>query len=63
MTDVPKSALHLQHLTLCYRSNRRRILNEAELIEALKPFVDAELVVFDSMTFQEQVKKMTQNIH
>eukprot|EP00118_Oscarella_pearsei_P010573 m.65828 g.65828 ORF g.65828 m.65828 type:complete len:170 (+) comp35332_c0_seq3:3-512(+) len=39
-------------------SNRRTILNEEDLIEAITPFVEAERIDFNGKTFAEQVSMM-----
>ncbi|ESP05688.1 hypothetical protein LOTGIDRAFT_228161 [Lottia gigantea] len=58
--NVTHERLSDQRVGLIKRSNRRRILNEELLIEKVREFVDAELVEFSGLTFQEQVNIVQQ---
>ena len=37
------------------RSNRRLILNEDELLEAVRPFANIDIIRFESLSVREQV--------
>lgn len=61
-----KSRLHIQssistsssikrRVGLIHRVGRRKILNEAQLISAIKPYADVELVDFAALSFTKQV--------
>lgn len=47
--------LHVVGFFFFIRSNRRRILNEEELVAATGTFVKSERVEFSGKTFAEQV--------
>ncbi len=40
------------------RKNRRRILNEDELVSVVKPFAEVDLLTFEKMTVKEQIQSM-----
>ena len=42
------------------RKNRRRILNEDELVSVIKPLAEVDLLTFEKMTVKEQIEAMQQ---
>ncbi|KAK6179932.1 hypothetical protein SNE40_012179 [Patella caerulea] len=54
--NISHNQLDTNRVGLIKRSNRRRIRNEEELIKNIRKFTDADVLVFENMTFQEQVQ-------